>query len=112
MSAQPQLNTHAQMMQMITGFWTSCCIYNVAKLDIADIIENTPKTAGQLAEAVHADATSLYRVMRALAGVGIFSENEKGEFSNTPLSQTLKNDIPGSMRAMAIAQLGDHYDAW
>ena len=50
--------------------------------------------------------------MRALASVGIFSENDKGEFSNTPLSETLRNDVPGSMKAMAIAQLGDHFPAW
>jgi hypothetical protein len=112
MSGHPQMSTHAQMMQIITGFWTSCCIYNVAKLDIADIIDTRSQTAEQLAEAVHADAPSLYRVLRALAGVGIFRENENGEFSNTPLSETLKSDVAGSIKAMAIAQLGDHYDAW
>ena len=112
MNKQAELNPHAQMMQIITGFWTSCCVYNIARLDIADILDNKPQTAEELAEAVHADAPSLYRVMRALASAGIFSENEKGEFSNTPLSETLKSDIPGSMKPMAIAQLGDHYNAW
>ena len=112
MSEHTPLNSPAQMMQMITGFWISCCIYNAAKLDIADLVGSEPQTAEQLAEAVHADAPSLYRVLRALAGVGIFTENERGEFSNTPLSETLKNDVPGSMKAMAIAQLGDHYAAW
>lgn len=101
-----------QMMQMITGFWTSCCIYNAAKLDIADLLAVKPQTAEQLAEATHSDAPSLYRVVRALASAGIFNENEKGEFSNTPLGDTLQSNVPGSMKAMAITQLGDHYDAW
>jgi hypothetical protein len=51
-------------------------------------------------------------LLRALASVGIFNENENKEFSNTPLSETLRSDVPGSMKAMAIAQLGDHYNAW
>lgn len=106
------LNPHAQMMQIITGFWTSCCVYNAAKLDIANLVDKKPQTAPELAEIVHADAQSLYRVLRALASAGIFNENENGKFSNTPLSETLKSNIPGSMKAMAIAQLGDHYNAW
>lgn len=102
----------AQMMQLITGFWTSCCVYNAAKLNIADLLNGSCQTAAQLAETTHCHAPSLYRVLRALASAGVFSENDKGEFSNTPLSETLKSDIPGSMKAMAIAQLGDHYNAW
>ena len=112
MNDQHQLPPPAQMMQMITGFWTSCCIYNAAKLDIADLLADGAKPVGQLAEITHSDASSLYRVLRALASVGVFAENEKGEFSNTTLSDTLKDNIPGSMKAMAKAQLGDHYNAW
>lgn len=101
-----------QMMQMITGFWTSCCVYAAAKLNIADLLKNKPQTANQLAEATHSDANSLYRLLRALASVGVFSENEQREFKLTPLGNTLQSDVPGSMKAMAIAQLGDHFNAW
>lgn len=100
------------MMQHITGFWTSCCIYTAAKLDIADHLADQPRTARQLAEITHCHEAFLYRLLRALASNGIFSENENGEFSNTPLSATLQANVPGSMKAMAIAQLGDHYTAW
>ncbi|MEO5946596.1 MAG: methyltransferase [Chitinophagaceae bacterium] len=112
MDTQHTISPSSQMMQLITGFWTSCCIYNAAKLNVADLLANKPQTTEQLAEATHTDAPSLYRVMRALASVGIFSENEKGEYSNTLLSETLKSDVLGSMKAIAIAQLGDHYAAW
>ena len=101
-----------QMMQMITGFWTSCCIYSAAKLDIADHLKEKPKTAEELAEATHSDAPSLYRILRALSSAGVFNENDRHEFEVTPLGATLQSDIPGSMKAMAIAQLGDHYNAW
>jgi len=101
-----------QMLQMITGFWTASCIYNAAKLNIADLLTDGPKTPEQLAKQTHSHATSLYRLLRALASAGIFAENERGEFANTPLSETLKDNVPGSMKAMAIAQLGDHYRGW
>jgi ubiquinone/menaquinone biosynthesis C-methylase UbiE len=112
MSNQPTPPPPAQMMQLITGFWTSCCIYSAAKLDIADKLAQRPQCASQLAESTHSHAPSLNRVMRALVSSGIFSKNEKGEFYNNVLSETLRGDVPGSMKAMAIAQLGDHYDAW
>lgn len=102
----------AQMMQLITGFWNSCCIYAAAKLDVADHLKSGPKNASQLAEATHSHAPSLYRVLRALSSVGVFSENEQQQFELTPLGSTLQSDAPGSMKAMAIAQLGDHFNAW
>ena len=100
------------MMQMITGFWTSCCVYAAAKLDLADHLKTGPKTANQLAETTHCDAASLYRVLRALSAAGVFTENNKQEFETTALGATLQSDSPGSMKAMAIAQLGDHFNAW
>lgn len=112
MNDQQQIPPPAQMMQKITGFWTSCCIYNAAKLNLSDFLTNKAQTAAQLAEATHSDVSSLYRLLRALASEGIFNENENGEFSNTTLSETLRSDVPGSMKAMAIAQLGDHYNSW
>ena len=102
----------AQMMQMITGFWTSCCIYAAAKLNIGDLLAEKPKTAAQLASETQTHAPSLYRLLRALSSVGVFSENEKSEFELTPLGNTLRSDVPGSMKAMAIALLGTHYSAW
>lgn len=102
----------AQMMQMITGFWTSCCIYTAAKLNIADHLKDGPQTANQLAESTHSHAPSLHRVLRALSSVGVFKENDQQQYELTPLGNTLQADVPGSMKAMAIAQLGDHFNAW
>jgi hypothetical protein len=106
-----QIPPPVQMLQLITGFWTSCCIYCAAKLNLADHLKK-PQTANQLAEVTHSHAPSLYRLLRALAGAGVFNENEKHEFELTALGTTLQSDIPGSMKAMAIAQLGDHFNAW
>ncbi|MGN6400599.1 MAG: methyltransferase family protein, partial [Flavisolibacter sp.] len=70
---------------MITGFWTSCCIYVAAQLNIADLLTSQPKTAAQLAEETQTHAPSLYRLLRTLSSVGVFHENDKNEFELTAL---------------------------
>jgi hypothetical protein len=50
--------------------------------------------------------------LRALASEGVFMTDGNGAFSLTPLGQTLRPDVPGFMQAMAIAQLGNHFQAW
>jgi hypothetical protein len=106
---QPQF----AMLQMITGFWVSRAIYLAAKLGLADLVKERPKTADELARLTGTHAPSLYRVLRALAGVGVFADDVHGRFAQTPLSETLRSDAPGSLRAMAIVELGqEHFPAW
>jgi len=101
------------MLQMITGFWVSRAIYVAAKLGLADLVKDGPKTADELARSTGTHAPSLYRVLRALAGVGVFAGSEQGRFAQTPLSEILRSDMPGSLRAMAMAELGqEHFPAW
>src|SRR5207253_61548 len=64
------------MCQMISGFWVSRAIYIVAKLGIADYLHKQPKTADELAAITNTHAPSLYRVLRALASVGVFVEDD------------------------------------
>ncbi|MBI3801360.1 MAG: methyltransferase [Deltaproteobacteria bacterium] len=101
------------MLQMIAGLWMSRAIYIAAKLGIADLLKDKPQSSKELAQATGMHAPSLYRVLRALASVGVFAEDEQGCFALTPLAATLRSDLPGSLRAFAIAELGeDHYPAW
>jgi hypothetical protein len=101
------------MLQMITGFWVSRAIYVAAKLGLADLVKDRPKTADELARLTGTHAPSLYRALRALAGVGVFADDGQGRFAQTPLSETLRSDTPGSLRAMAMVELGqEHFPAW
>jgi len=102
-----------QMLQLISGFWVSRCIYVAAKLGIPDLLKDGPKSAGELANASGAHAPSLFRVLRALAAVGVLTQTDDRRFGNTPLSETLRSDVPGSIRAFAMTELGEeHYPAW
>ncbi|MBD2188994.1 methyltransferase [Pseudanabaena sp. FACHB-723] len=101
------------MMQMISGYWVSQCIYVAAKLAIADHLTKSPQTYQSLATATHSNPSALYRVLRALASVGIFTETESGNFAMTPLAEFLRSDSPQSMQPTAI-MMGEpeHYQAW
>jgi len=61
----------AVLRRMVIGYWASQAIYVVAKLGIADALAAGPKTSQELADSVQAHASTLHRVLRALAGVGI-----------------------------------------
>jgi hypothetical protein len=100
------------MLQLISGFWISRCIYVTAKLGLADLVKDGPRTAAELAVATNAHAPSLYRVLRALACVGVVAQ-EGDRFGDTPVLQTLRTDVKGSLRWFAMSELGEeHYPAW
>lgn len=101
-----------QIAQMSVGYWVSQSLYVAAKLDIADRLASGPKTADELAAATGTHARSLYRLLRALASVGVFSEGDGGRFSLTPLADCLRTDAPDSKRAMVVMMGEEHYHAW
>jgi hypothetical protein len=91
------------MTGIITGaVWVTKSIHVAAELGIADLVAGGPKTATELAALTNTHADSLYRVLRALASVGVFAEDGEGRFALTPLAETLRSDVPASMRPMAL----------
>lgn len=101
------------LMQMITSYWVAQSIYAAATLGIADHLKNGEKHCNELAVLTSTNGQSLYRLLRALASVGIFAETNPGCFAMTPLAELLRSDVPGSLRDVSI-MMGDreHYNAW
>jgi hypothetical protein len=95
-----QLPPQAILMQMGMGFIVSQAISVAAKLYIADHLKDGAKTVEQIAEATQTDAPSLYRLLRALTAVGVFSIDAENRFSNTPVSELLRSDHPESLRGI------------
>lgn len=86
--------------QLATGHWVSKAIYVAARLGVADHLAGGPKTAEELA-ATGAHAPTLRRLMRALAGIGVFAEAEGGRFADGPYTEYLRTG-PGTMRGMLL----------
>jgi hypothetical protein len=103
-NSQPtNLSPSKKMMQLIwPGALSAQAIYAAAKLRIADLVTDGPKTSEDLALATKSDAPSLRRLIRALTGLGIFKEDEAGKFHHTDLSKTLCSNHPESVRNWVI----------
>jgi len=100
--APDTLPADAQLMQLLSGAFVSSAVYAAAKLGIADLLVDGPKTAAALAIETETDERSLYRLLRSLASVGAFAEIAPKTFANTPMTETLRTDAPRSTRDMAI----------
>jgi O-methyltransferase domain/Dimerisation domain len=99
------------LFQMTTGYWLSQAIYVAAKLGIADLLKDGPQSCVALATATGADAASLFRLMRALASVGVFSHVRTDCFALSRLAESLQTEVRGSLRAMVITLGEIHYQA-
>ncbi len=103
----------AVILQMAMSAMISQALGVAAKLGIADVLNDGPKTANEIALATASHERSIYRILRALASTGVFSEISEKTFQNTPLSEVIRADVPGSMQSM-IAFLGEpwHFAVW
>jgi SAM-dependent methyltransferase len=103
----------AEIFHIIGGYWLSRAVYLAARLKLADAVGDRPTSLAAIAGATGTRPEQLRRLMRALAAHGFFQDAGNETFSQTPLSETLRSDRPGNMRAFAEAELGhDHYDSW
>lgn len=103
---QTTLPPPVQLFEIATGFMKSQAIYVAAKLGIADLLKDGVKNVEELARITGVHSHSLYRLLRALASIGIFTENENGYFELTPMASALRNDVPMSLRPYLML-LGD-----
>ena len=98
---------------MLRGYRTTQMLHVTAKLGIADHLTKKKRTAEELAGLVGAHSEALYRLLRAVASMGILEEDLEGRFALTELGATLRSDVPDSSRNAAIMH-GEHWwwDAW
>jgi hypothetical protein len=98
---------------LINGYQVSQALYVAATLGIADVLKDGSRTSDELAEATETHAPTLYRLLRALAAVGVLHEGDGREFALTPVGEQLRSDHPQSIGSWA-AFVGrpHHWDAW
>ncbi len=88
---QPQ-SASARMMGMVNGYLVSQSLYVAATLGIADLLTAGPRAVEELALETGAQEDALYRVLRALAAVGVFHEDASRRFALTALGDCLRTD--------------------
>jgi len=97
----PEIAPRLSLFQMITGHYVSCAIWVAAKLGVADLLGDGPRSADDLAGRTGMHGPSLRRVMRMLASVGVFAETESDCFALTPIGECLRGG-PGSSAPVAM----------
>jgi hypothetical protein len=103
----------AELMRLVNGYQVSQAIHVAATLGIADLLKDGPRTSDDLAAATSTHPRSLYRLLRALAAVGVFHEDADRRFTLTPMGDCLRSDAPESVGPWA-AFIGRSYywDVW
>jgi hypothetical protein len=96
---------------VINGYKATQAIYVVAKLGIADHLMHGPRSAEELAKEVGANPKALYRVMRYLAALDVFTQDKSRRFGLAPSSELLLTNNPESARYNAIFQGEENYKA-
>jgi hypothetical protein len=101
-----------QLTQMITGSWISRAISVAAQLRIADHLKDGPRSAEELAVAAGVAPGPLYRVLRALAGAGVFTQQADRRFRLNPLAELLRDGGSDSVRALAVVIGAEQDRCW
>jgi hypothetical protein len=91
-----------QLMQLGTGYMVSAALYTATQLGIPDLLKGGAKSTQELAASCGAQEDALYRVMRALASIGVFNEVAARTFALTPMSELLRADHEDSVRDMML----------
>lgn len=94
------------LVNIVRGYRAAQALSAAATLGIADLLADGPRSVDDLAEATSTHAASLYRLLRALASVGVFAEDDERRFHLTPLAEPLRTSVPGSVRGL-VRLLGD-----
>ena len=82
-------NPFHTLREMAAGYFVPRCLHVVADLAVADVLDETPRTAADLAAAVGAHPDALGRVLRLLAAYGVF-ESQDDKFRHSPASRLLR----------------------
>lgn len=98
----PSLRPEAVLMQLLFSKMAFFSLSAVARLGIADHLTDSPRHVDDVARDSATHSPSLYRVLRLLVSVGVFSEGPDRHFALNPTGELLRSAHPHSLRDMAI----------
>lgn len=109
----PSLRPSLALRRLANGFQVTQAIHVAAVLGIADLLAEGPRSSDDLAAATDSHPRALYRLLRALAAIGVFREEADRHFALTELGACLRSDAPEPVGAWA-AFIGEPYQwqAW
>jgi O-methyltransferase domain/Dimerisation domain len=91
-----------RLIQIGSAFWQSRALYTAARLDIATVLADQPRSCANLASTVGVNADALRRLMRMLVAMGVFQERSADVYGNNKLSSCLRTDSRMCVRPMIL----------
>src|SRR5262245_31721059 len=101
---RPARDEGLNLIRLAEGLGPARAVQLAAELGVADHLADGPQTADDLAAAISCDSGALYRLLRALAAEGVFTEGAPGSFGLTPMGERLRADHPRSLREWVLFQ--------
>jgi hypothetical protein len=98
------------VFQMVIGKWISQALGTVVEIGVPDQLARGARRCSDLARDAGVSEDGLYRLLRALAGVGLFAEGVDRRFKLTRMGQLLRSDHPESVAG--YARFTAHDSTW
>src|SRR5215467_14597121 len=97
----PRLRPYHVLFQMIIGKWISQAIGTIVELGVPDQLAKGARRCRDIAQEADVSEDGLYRLLRALASVGLFAESADRRFRLTGTGQLLRSEHPESLAGYA-----------
>ena len=95
------MRAYDAVFQMIIGKWISKALDTIVEIGVPDQLAKGARQCRDLAREAGVSEDGLYRLMRALASVGLFAESADRRFRLTSMGQLLRSDHPESLAGYA-----------
>jgi hypothetical protein len=96
------VTTNTKLVEMAMAYSRSRVLCAAARLGVADALGDDVHSVGFLAEKCQADANALYRLLRALASIGVTEEMSPEHFRLTEFGKPLRRNEPQSVWSAVI----------
>jgi hypothetical protein len=90
------VTANTELLEMAMAYSRSCVLSAAARLGVADALGDMERSAPEIAAKCQADPSSMYRLLRAMAALGLLQETKPQHFRLTTMGQPLRKDAPDS----------------
>jgi SAM-dependent methyltransferase len=100
-SRTSRLHSYEALFQLVIGKWISQAIGTIVEIGVPDQLAKGSRECRVIAREAGVSEDGLYRLLRALASVGLFTEGTDRRFRLTGMGQLLRSDHPESLAGYA-----------
>jgi hypothetical protein len=107
------MSDYEKVVDIIFGRWKSQILYAGVKLGVFGIVSSEPVSGVEIAKELGLDPALSYRLLRALASIGLLREDNDRRFSITSMGELLRSNSSQTLRGIALLEEGpEHYAIW